>query len=137
MDLHNRLMNDKWAFADLARNQDGEVPYIAVGCREKFYHWHMRVVELLFGKGAKFEDHAAVTELFFCASRNAKQLPIADSPCANFYFERVFLKVRPIVVFCVWKSVLKYFQKRARTWDRNSFLLTLGDHTALVVYIPQ
>jgi len=137
-DLHDRLMAGKLAFARLALNRDGEAPYISPGCRERHYHWHMRVVQSLFGLDAKFEDHAAVTELFLCATPKAKHLMpiIADSPCANLYFERVFLKVRPALVLPVFPDVLNYFQRLARAGNQNGFLLALGGHTACVVHIP-
>ena len=134
--LHEKLIGSKKAFADLACNRDGDESYIAPGCRERHYRWHMAVMQFLFGQDARFEDHAAVTELVLCASRNSEKLAVADSPCANRFFDTVFLKVRPLVVFCVWKSVLPYFQRRAGAWNQNSFLLTVADHTALVVYLP-
>jgi hypothetical protein len=136
-DLHDRLMKSKSAFANLAQNWNGGNRYIAPGCAEKFYHPQMKVVQLLFGKDAKFEKHAAATELFFCATPHAKNLPIEESPCADLYFERVFLKVRPIVVLCVWQSVLRYFQRRAGALNQNGFLLTIGGHSALVMHLPR
>jgi hypothetical protein len=130
-------MKDKKAFENLAQNWDRGNRYIAPGCEEKHYRRHMAVVQSLFGKDAKFEEHAAVTELFFCASPSSRNLPIEESPCADIYFERVFLKVRPILVLCVWPRALGYFQKRAGALNQNGFLLTIGGHSALVMHLPR
>ena len=135
-DLHERLMQSKTEFSKLAQNRDGNNPYIEHGCRERHYHWHVRMVRALFGEQAKFEDHAAVTELFLCATGNAKKLPVSESPCAKLYFERTFLKVRPILILPVWPSVLGYFQKIAKAPGEKCFQLTLGGHSALVAYLP-
>ena len=91
----------------------------------------------MFGEQARFEDFAAVTELFFCAKLNAKGLNVSNSPCADQFFERVYMKVRPLMVFCVWPPVVSYFQRIARVGNERSFLLTLGGHTAMVVEMPR
>ncbi len=135
--MYHRIMADPQEFAALARNRDGKERYIAPGCPEKHYHRHVAIVQKLFGSEAHFEDCAAVTELFFCATRDSEGLPIAESPCAARYFERVFLKVRPLVVCCVWKSVLRYFQRLARAGNQSTFVLTLGGHSALVIEMPR
>jgi len=96
----------------------------------------MKIVRAMFGSKARFEDYAAVTELFFCGKADAKRLNISQSRCAGKYFERVYLKVRPRIVFCVWPPVLSYFQIIAGAGKRSSFLLTLSGHTVLVVEMP-
>jgi hypothetical protein len=134
--LYQRIMKEMVEFAALAENRDGPRPYIAPGCAERHYHRHIEIVQKLFGAQVKFEDFAAVTELFFCATKDSEGLPIAESPCARKFFERVFLKVKPVIVCCVWKSVLRYFQRLARAGNRTSFVLTIGGHSALVIEMP-
>ena len=134
--LHKEIMADKTAFADLAENRDGHEPYIVKGGREKHYHHHVEIVESLYGDGAKFEDHAAVTELFFCATENAANLPINIYPCADLYFDRVFRKVKPRIVVCVWKTVFEYFRRRFHMNTNESFLITIEEHSSMVVFLP-
>ena len=131
--LHSRLMSDKNEFLALARNRDGQKAYIIRGGGEKHYHHHMAIVEALYGKDARFENHAAVTELYLCATKNAKGLPSDVKPCADLYFDRVFLKVRPKVVICVWKTAFDYFRNRCRAKSNQNFLLTIQDHSAPVI----
>jgi hypothetical protein len=118
-DLHNRIIADKKSFAALAVNNDSGKAYIATNGKEKHYHHHAKIVAALYGRGEKFEDHAAVTELFFCASANSSKLPKDNYPCADLYFDRVFLKVRPRLVICVWKTSLTYFQNRFKTREQT------------------
>jgi len=87
--LHDALMADIGAFEGLARNWDGRQAYIAASGPEPHYWSHVQVVEVVFGVGAKFEDHAPVTELFFCASADSTGLPPVRSECADRYFETV------------------------------------------------
>jgi len=135
-DLFQRIMTSKNAFADLAVNLDGSERYIAKDGKEKHYHHHVDITEAMFGMGAKFEEHAAVTELFFCATKNAQNLPKYSYPCADLFFDRVFLKVRPRLVVCVWKSAFEYFRRRFGIKGTESFLITIGGHKSMVVYLP-
>jgi hypothetical protein len=109
--LHDAIMKDPAAFEALSRNWVGGQRYIRAG-GEPHYQDHMRVVRGVFGPRANFEDHAAASELLFCATERAKGLPCATSPCANTYFERVFDQVKPKFVICVGKGVLGYFQAK-------------------------
>jgi hypothetical protein len=92
----------------LAENNYSGKAYIATNAEEKHYHHHAEIVAALYGRGEKFEDHAVVTELFFCASANSSKLPKNNYPCADLYFDRVFRKVQPRLVICVWKTTLTY-----------------------------
>src|SRR5579883_1564225 len=112
LDLHESLMADVSAFVDLARNWDGRQTYVAVNGPERHYASHMRIIEGVFGPGSRFADHAAVTELFFCASTNATGLPPVRSACADRYFEHVLRLVAPRVVVCVGSRVFNYFGDR-------------------------
>ena len=134
--LHQLIMSDKNAFLALARNREGKKAYIARGCEERHYHHHIGIVEALYGKNAKFEDHAAVTELFLCATEDSKNLPSGVNPCAKLYFDRVFLKVRPKMVICVWKSAFNYFLRRCRAHADQNFLITIQGYSAAVVFLP-
>ncbi|HEY1662992.1 MAG TPA: hypothetical protein VGI03_11285 [Verrucomicrobiae bacterium] len=134
--LHHRIIGDKRAFADLAENRDGDKAYIATGCKEKHYHHHMNIVKMFYGEGSRFEDHAVVTELFLCATGNTQKLPRGHYPCANRFFDRVFLKVQPRFVICIWKRVFDYFQKQAHIVTDENFPITIGGHTSAVIYLP-
>src|SRR5438552_1806554 len=72
--LFERLMRHRETFQDLSQNRDGERAYIAVDGVERHYETHMKILEGVYGKGAKFEEHAVVTELFFCATKEAPPL---------------------------------------------------------------
>ncbi len=133
--LHTELMADIGAFERLAANWDGRQPYIARGGPESHYQCHIGFVERVFGPGAKFEDHAAVTELFFCASANSKGLPIVKSPCADKHFEDVLRLVEPKAVVCVGVRVFRYFRERYGMWAGN-IRISYGQGTAFVVMIP-
>ncbi len=134
-DLHDRIIADRREFRRLARNWDGGKRYIEPECAERHYHPHMRLVQRMFGEQARFEDYAAVTELFFCATETAGKLPCASSPCANTYFKRVFEQVSPRVVVCVGKKVLRYFQNRFDGGESERFVMRLGERTAVVMWI--
>lgn len=134
-DLHNRIIADKRAFAALAENRNGGEIYISKNGNEKHYHHHAEIVEALYGEGARFENHAVVTELFFCATLNSNRLP-RDNPCADLFFDRVFLKVQPRLVICVWKRALEYFRHRFHAIAQGNFLMTISGHSAIVVFLP-
>ena len=74
--LYERIMGDEREFARLADNRDGRHPYISPKCKEKHYWRHMEIVQAMFGVRARFEDYAAVTELFFCGKVNAMGLNV-------------------------------------------------------------
>jgi hypothetical protein len=134
-ELFERANGNISYFAALAKNQDQGQSYIANNGPERHYYHHVAIVEALYGKGEKFENHAAVTELFFCGTKRTKNLPWNGSPCADRYFERVFLKVRPRIVICVWKKAFDYLRSRFYEGPNEGFLISLGGHTAVVVYL--
>jgi uracil-DNA glycosylase len=138
-DLHERLAADYRAFHDLSRNWDGDHRYIAPDCREEHYRSHVRIVEGVFGEGAKFESHAAVTELFLCASKDSARLPIQERPCAARFLQRVVQQVRPKVVVAVGFTVHAYLLSHLRSLSdtaaglsaaarRSAFALVLIEH---------
>jgi hypothetical protein len=128
-------MADVSAFENLARNWDGRQTYIAVNGPERHYASHMRIIESVFGPGSRFADHAAVTELFFCASTDSTGLPPVRSACADRYFEQVLRLVAPRVVVCVGSRVFNYF--RARYGRAGTEIkLPFDGATAKVVRMP-
>jgi uracil-DNA glycosylase len=133
--LHDRLMADVSAFEALARNRDGQRTYIAWDGRERHYQMHVQVVWAVFGPGARFEDHTAVTELFFCASAGSAHLPQVESPCAAKYFETVLRLVAPRVVVCVGARVFDYFRERYGRAG-GPIRLGCGQAAADVVQVP-
>jgi hypothetical protein len=54
---------------------------------ERHYDLHVEIVEIAFGVGARFEDHAAVTELLLCASASSRPVDLTTSPCAKAFLE--------------------------------------------------
>src|SRR5262249_5669468 len=133
--LHNRLMADGAAFEGLARNWDGRQAYIAAGGPEPHYRMHVDIVKGVFGPGASFEEHAAVTELFLCASANSSGLPPVESPCADKHFDPVLQLVAPKVIICIGSRVFRYFWKRDDTVRKQS-RLRYGQAEAAVVCAP-
>ena len=131
--LHRRLRRLA-IFEEFALNRDGRRAFIAVGGPEPHYASHMAVVEGLFGPGAKFEDHAAATELFFCASANSKLLPESGSDCADEYLEDVLAQVEPRAIVCVGERVLKYVQEQFDGGEARVF--KRAGNGAFVVCIP-
>lgn len=133
--LHDALMADVGAFEALARNRDGQRAYIASDGPEPHYWGHVQVVEGVFGPGARFEDHAAVTEVFFCASASSVSLPPVRSQCADRYFETVLRLVLPRIVVCVGSRVFRYFRDRYGRAG-GAIRLQLSQGTADVVRMP-
>lgn len=130
--LHGELMGSFEAFERLARNQVRSEPYIAVNGLERHYQAHMEIVEGVFGRGEKFEDHAAVTELFYCATPDSTGLPPVESRCADRHFGEVLRLVRPKVVLCVGARVFRYFASKRR----NAAGVTFDGLRADLVRIP-
>jgi hypothetical protein len=135
MDLHEKLMADIGTFETLAQNWDGRTAYIAARGPEPHYQVHIEIVETVFGCGPKFENHAAVTELFFCASVDSAHLGNVGSRCADRYFEGVLKLVAPKVVVCVGARVFRYFRNRYGG-EGEKFPLQFGQLMEEVVRIP-
>ncbi len=135
--FYQRILRSEQEFASFAENSYRGKPYIGPECKDGDYRPHMQVVQKIFGRTAAFEDCAAVTQLFFCGKIDAKGLKLSASSCADKYFERVFLKVRPKIVFCVCPPAMAYFQRLAKAEGKKIFFLTLAEHTAVVVEMPR
>jgi uracil-DNA glycosylase len=134
-ELHSSLMANFGAFEALALNWNGPEPYITKYGAERHYGAHVEFVEGVFGSGAKFEEHAAVTELYFCATTNSEGLPKVGSQCADRYLERILMLVSPKVVICVGKQVWTYFGDRYRVIDAR-IQARFGAGMAEVVTMP-
>lgn len=132
--LFERLMSNREAFDELARNMDRGRAYIRAQGGEPHYEIHMKIVEGIYGTGAKFEDHAAVTELYFCASADANWLPEEGSDCADEYFGEVLAQVQPKVIICLGERVLGYMQEQYDGGSSRVFRIAGGG--ALVICIP-
>ena len=134
--LHQQVSGDLTAFADLAANRIKEKPYIAIDGKERHYRWHARMISDLF-PNRPFEEVAAATELYFCASTNASGLDRRDNPCAKKFMERVFILVQPRVVIAVGKPVEKYLRQFMCGQSNDQlFNIKIGRHTTTVVPVP-
>lgn len=105
--LHEWAISMPEAFTKLAQNRDqNDQTYIAIGAQEKHYHCHMIVLEGVYAPGIRFEDKAAVTEVYHCANaRGVALLNDGCSPCAQNYLARVLDIVQPKVVVAVGSRV--------------------------------
>jgi hypothetical protein len=133
--LHELIMGSRVAFENLSRNQVNGQSYIAKTGGESHYNYHLRLVECVFGEGARFEDHAAVTELFLCAKETSTGLPSDHSPCADRFLERTMLQVRPRVVIAVGKPVEDYFRNLELSCASH-FDVNLAGIAVTVVVVP-
>lgn len=112
--LHRWLASNFQNFTTLARNvyMDGR-GYIRPQGPEPHYYAHMRIVEKVFGQGCHFEDHAAVTEVFLCASNSSEKIygdvRNCRSQCANTFLCRVIQRLKPKVIVSVGKAVECFF----------------------------
>lgn len=134
-DFHETLVRNPRTFAQLAENIDRGRPYIGPQAKERHYAAHVRLAQRLF-PSQPFEAVAAVTEIFFCASKSSMGLPIEQSPCAQRYFERVLAIVRPVVVLAVGQAVKRYLQKRFGSGEDRIFARWGQGKKALVVSMP-
>ena len=111
--LHNWLMESLGHFAKLAANRLGDgKPYIAADGEEEHYHCHMIVLEGVYSPGIRFEEKAAVTEMYHCVNgRGAELLNDGKSPCAERYLARVIQIVKPKVVIAIGAGVRKHLEQ--------------------------
>ena len=110
-DFHSALLHDPSAFSELAGNRFRGRTYIGKLGLERHSSAHARIASEIFAE-QPFENVAAVTELFFCASESSRGHPVEHSPCAEKYFERVLAIIQPQVVFAVGRRVETYLVRR-------------------------
>ena len=120
-EIHDQLMGDLECFDALAGNRMEGERYIAAFGRVRHYRLHASLVMEVFGAAAAFEDHAAVTELFLCATKDSNRLsPLlsrGESPCADTFLPRTIRQVQPKALVAVGKVVLAYFRERCQVRD--------------------
>lgn len=131
--FHDRLMRDPEAFEALARNRVEGGRYIAINGRERHYNLRVRIAAAAY-PGHEFEEVAAVTELFLCASESGAELPRKGSPCADRYLVRVAQIVRPTVIVAVGKAAENYLRPSFGHRD-GPFRRLIGNVNTLVIPI--
>jgi uracil-DNA glycosylase len=133
--LYERIGRTLGTFGDLARNLERGEPYIHHDAEETHYRLQHGIVQRVYGFESKFEDHAAVTELFYCATMDTNAgLPESGSDCADEYLGDVLNKVQPKVIICLGERVLKYMQERFEAGDARVFRTATGG--SLVICVP-
>jgi uracil-DNA glycosylase len=112
--LHDALMGDFNEFVELARNRVKGEPYIGYPRQEEHYRFHYEVIEVLYGKGVPFENHAAVTELWLCAAVNKHGLPKnldgsirRNLECRERFLLETLKRIRPRVIIALGKFVVE------------------------------
>jgi hypothetical protein len=143
--LYTDAMASSATFSMLASNR---VPrkgvsagkYIRSSGGEGHYRLHTRLVEAAFWPGAQFEDHAAVTELFYCATKDSTGVQRAvvegNFQCAALYFARVLAQVKPLVVVAVGVPPAKYLRTQRIDGTDDCYRIRVGSHEAWVVELP-
>lgn len=115
-------------------------PYIRSSGSERHYRLHVNLVEAVFGHGSRFEDHAAVTELFLCASEDSTgiQRAVAENrfPCADRYFARVLAQVSPLVVVAIGAPPARYLRRQRIGHPGDAYRIRTGGHEVTVVELP-
>lgn len=134
--LHQQVSGNITAFKALAANRINGRPYIAVDGEERHYKRHARMINDLF-PNQLFEEVAAASELYFCASKDTSGLNRFDYPCAQKFMARVFLLMRPKAVVAVGKPVKEYLQRfRCGSSNAPFFHIRIGGHTTTVIPVP-
>jgi hypothetical protein len=140
--LHQDVMRSAEAFETLAGNRNPDARgrpirgYIDRHGTERHYALHVEIVETAFGVRARFEEHAAVTELLLCASASSPPVDLTTSPCANAFLTRTVDQVRPEVIVGVGAAVDEYFRSRATSRGDLVFRAVIGGHHAWCVPVP-
>jgi hypothetical protein len=140
--LHQDVMRSAASFRTLAGNRIPDAQgrpirrYIDRHGTERHYELHVEIVETAFGVRARFEDHAAVTELLLCASASSPPVDLRTSPCAKAFLARTVDQVRPEVIVGVGATVDEYFRSRATERGDLVFRAVIGRHHAWLVPVP-
>jgi uracil-DNA glycosylase len=141
--LHRDVMRSAMAFRTLAGNWIPDAAgrpirrYIARNGVEPHYDLHMEIVEAAFGDGARFEEHAAVTELLLCATESSPPVNLTTSPCAKAFLTRTVDQVRPEVIVGVGAAVDRYFRSRTRGAPADLiFRALIAGHHAWLISVP-
>lgn len=127
-------MGDEEEFAALTGNRVDGRPYVALDGTERHYRLHAQLADVAFPR-RPFEEVAAVTELFHCATEDATEQPRVGSPCADRYLARVIATVRPRVILAVGKAAEKHLWPRFGARG-GPFRVVIAGVNALVVPVP-
>jgi uracil-DNA glycosylase len=131
---HDFWMRDKPNFRSLSENKLRGQFYIE---QEPHYRFHIRLVKILFGEYCKFENVAAVTEIFLCATKDSNGLPSPESPCADIYFGDTVGLTNPKVIVAVGGRVMEYFNILPNNkWIQNQMVLKFDGRAIPVDSIP-
>jgi hypothetical protein len=133
--LHEALMRDFATFRALAGNRCRDRHYIGPRGLERHYSAHVQIAERIFPR-QPFDEVAAVTELFFCASQSSQGLREPPSPCADKYFERVLGAIRPKIIFAVGRPVEENLASRLFCEGGKEFVKWGQSERALMLAIP-
>ncbi len=74
---------------------------------ERHYDLHNDIVQRVFGK--PFEQVAAVTEMYLCASRDGKKLNTETSPCAQLYLSQTIKIANPDYIVTFGSGLPRFF----------------------------
>jgi hypothetical protein len=134
-ELHDLITSDLNAFDQLSRNRLFGEAYIATNGREKHYRVHARIATAASeSNGAPFENVAACTEAFLCATEDATPAIAAclrngAGPCVERHFWNTIRRVQPKVVIAVGTLVCDFLSRycigsppRVNTGDKPALL---------------
>ena len=80
--------------------------------REGHYDLHAEVVQRIFAR--PFEEVAAVTEMYLCASRSGRELNTRTSPCARRFLVRTIMATDPLFIITLGLDIPKFFARFVR-----------------------
>lgn len=108
--LHEQVMASYECFAELSENKVNGLPYVING-GEPHYRFHTRIVSELFGDATPFEEFAAASELYLCATADTENLPeLPLAPCALKFLLPIIAVVKPEIIVAVGGTVFRYFR---------------------------
>jgi hypothetical protein len=115
--IHNFAMGSFQNFCTLSDNFDHHGQrYIgspkSAPDHEEHYELHDDIVQRVFAK--PFEDVAAVTEMYLCASKNGKKLNTENSPCAQKFLLRTIGIARPDYIVTLGSGLPRFFKRFIR-----------------------
>jgi hypothetical protein len=80
--LYQEIMRDVGKFEELGANVANGRPFIGEVVQHAHYRSHYQIIRAVFGK-LPFEEHAAITELYLCATPDSGVFRKGVSPCAK------------------------------------------------------
>jgi uracil-DNA glycosylase len=115
--IHDFAMGSFPDFCKLSNNVDHHgrryVGSLATALdHEVHYELHDEIVQRVFGK--PFEQVAAVTEMYLCASKNGKKLNTERSPCAQKFLMRTISIASPDYIVTFGSGLPRFFNRFIR-----------------------